>query len=97
MKNVFMDKMYDIKDRAYETLFAKRIEQEKKATFWKVMFIVTASVLGAVVVGIVAYTILKDKIDKGTIARLKARFCRETDDTDFIEEANDDVIVDIVD
>lgn len=96
MKNAMVERMYDMKDRAYEKLFAKRIEQEKKATLWKVLFIVTASLLAVVVAGAVVCTVFKDKIDKGTVARLKARFCRENDDLDFVEEANEDVEVDIV-
>ena len=96
MRNKFMNTMTDWKDRAYETVFAKRMEAESKATFWKVMFIVTAAILGVVVAAIVSYTILKKKFDNDIIAKIKARFSRGTDDLDFVEEVNEDVVVDVV-
>ncbi|MBQ7357453.1 MAG: hypothetical protein IJW65_01825 [Clostridia bacterium] len=96
MKEKFLNTMSDWKDRAYETVFAGRVEAEKKATFWRVMFIVTVSILGVVVAGIVTYSILKKKFDNDIIARLKARFSREVDDLDFVEAASEDVVVDVV-
>ena len=60
------------------------------------MFIVTVSILGVVVAGIVTYSILKKKFDNDIIARLKARFSREVDDLDFVEAASEDVVVDVV-
>jgi len=82
MKNALMERMTELKDRAYDKIFAKRIELEKKKNFWKVLFIVTASILGAVIVGFVVYTVLKKKFNNDIIARLKARFSREDDDLD---------------
>lgn len=96
MRNKFMNTMTDWKDRAYETVFAKRMEAESKATFWKVMFIVTVSLLGVLVAGIVSYTILKKKFDNDIVAKIKARFTREVEDADFVETANEDVVVDVV-
>ena len=96
MKDKFMNTMTDWKDRAYESVFAKRVEAERRATFWKVMFIVTVSILGVVAAGVVTYSIFKNKIDNSLIAKLKARFTKATDDLDFVEEANEDVVVDVV-
>lgn len=97
MKNVVWEKMVDMKDRAYEKVFAKRIEAEKKARLWRTLFIVTVSILGVIVACAVTYTVLKTKFDNDIIARLKARFSREDDDLDFVEASNDDVSVDVVD
>ncbi len=96
MKNAVWEKMSDMKDRAYDRVFAKRVEAENKARLWKVLFIVTVSVLGVVVASIAAYTVLKNKFDKDIIARLKARFSREVDDSDFVDATSEDVSVDVV-
>lgn len=96
MKGKFFDTMSDWKDKAYETVFAKRIEAENKATLWRVLFIVTVSVLAVLVAAIVTYSVLKTKFDNDIVAKIKARFTREVEDTDFVEAANEDVSVDVV-
>ena len=96
MRNMFMDTMTDWKDRVYEAVFAKKIEEENKKNFWMTMFIITASVLALVVAGFVAYTVLKEKYNNDIIARLKSHFCRVSDESDFVCEENEEISVEVV-
>lgn len=93
MKDVIVEKIDEMRDHAYDALFAEKIELERKKNFWKGLFIVTVCVLGAITIGCVVYAALKKKFSK----RLMARFSKEVDDLDFIDLASEDVSVDVVD
>ena len=97
MKDIIVEKIDEMRDHAYDALFAEKIELERKKNFWKGLFIVTVCILGAVTIGFVVYTALKKKFNNRVMANLRAHFSREVDDLDFIDLAHDDVTVDMVD
>ncbi len=94
---MIVEKIDEMKDHAYDALFAEKTELERKRNFWRGLFIVTACILGAITIGFIVYTLLKKKFNNRLMANLKAHFSREVDDLDFIDLASDDVSVDMVD
>lgn len=106
MKNMIFDRFTGWKDKAYDAVFAKKIEAEQKATMWKVLFIVTVSVIAVVAAGVATYVVLKKKFDKDIIASLKARFSKKcccdeelaeaVEEIEFVEAADEDVAVEVV-
>ncbi len=97
MNDIIVEKIDEMKDHAYDVLFAEKMELERKKNFWRGLFIVTACILGAITIGFVVYTALKKKFNNRLMANLKTHFSREVDDLDFIDLASEDVSVDIVD
>ena len=97
MKDIIVERIDEMKDHAYNLLFAEKLELQRKKNFWKGLCITALCILGAVTIGFVVYTMLKKKFNNRVMANLKAQFSREVDDVDFIDLACDDVSVDMVD
>lgn len=97
MKDIIVERIDEMRDHAYNVLFAEKIELERKKNFWKGLFIATVCILGAITIGFVVYTALKNKFNNRVMANLRAHFSREVDDVDFLDLASDNVSVDIVD
>ncbi len=97
MKDIIVERIDEMKDHAYNLLFAEKIELQRKKNFWKGLCITALCVLGAVTIGFVVYTALKKKFNNRVMANLRAHFSREVDDIDFLDLASDDVTVDMVD
>ena len=92
MKNGFFSRFCGWKDKAYDALFAKKIEAEQKATMWKVLFIVTVSILAVAAAGVTVYYVLKNKFDKDIVAMLKERFSKKCCCEGNAEEALDEAL-----
>lgn len=97
MNDIIVEKIDEMKDHAYDALFAEKLELERKKNFWRALFIVTACILGSIAIGFVVYAVLKKKLNNRLMAGLTSRFSREVDDLDFIDLASEDVSVDVVD
>ncbi len=96
MKDIIVEKIDEMRDHAYDALFAEKIELQRRKNFWKGLCITALCILGAVTIGFVVYTALKKKFNNRVMANLRAHFSREVDDLDFIDLASDDVTVDMV-
>ncbi len=97
MKDIIVEKIDEMRDHAYDALFAEKIELQRRKNFWKGLCITVLCIFGAVTIGFVVYTALKKKFNNRVMANLRAHFSREVDDIDFLDLASDDVKVDIVD
>ena len=97
MNDNIAEKIDEMKNQAYDALFAEKLELQRKKNFWKGLCITALCILGAVTIGFVVYSALKKKFNNRVMANLKAHFSREVDDLDFIDLTTDDVTVDMVD